>query len=332
MVHGDSSWQQILDRVAPRMADFHAEQGTSRQTEIRFMRVLDALGLRASYDRRTQTQTQTPGYYLLSMDGVVPVVGAKDGAAVFLHHTTEKPTYEPDDTVLAVFLHEGSRMRGYILERFTGDEGTRFQSVSPTHAALAGDRLLVSGLYRWFSNGAQVAVQSYARTANGWSPMAEKIAEFESWNPPRLEISPDGKSVLPVLFESRTYPKHLDACHATAELTYVEQWEFPGGRPKLAWKRLRDTPYNVLDRLYAAIESKDVRAIRRRSASRLVRQGLVALHARALRGRPAVEFPNSYSFGDATVLGIENLQTTFHFGRRHGRWMVVRLGPARESM
>ncbi len=171
----------------------------------------------------------------------------------------------------------------------------------------------------WRAGGLDVALATVVRT---WGSAPRPVGSL---------LAANGRGVQPVRVVSRTYPRFLDSSHATACLSYEEEWVFRDGLPKLHWKKLRDTPFNALDRLYDAICRKDLVAIRRRSLDAKVAKAILALHSRAGKGTPSVRFPRSVSDLDGKEIGVANLKVFFHFGLHKGRWVVTRLSSMGEN-
>jgi hypothetical protein len=311
------AWADALDKLAPHMAGFKASADAPRRNTQRLQKLIDKLHL----GPRTDPKTKKPvhGLYLNWDEGVFPVAGVPDATFALITWGSTAGSGGGGFFSSNVFR----KVRGKWTCDCVGDD----HEVFPRHVLLTGNTLVVSGLADWMSNGANVAVRSYRLRDGMWVPVATAIAEYESWDPPKLRLAKNGRDILPVRIQSRTYPRFMSACHATAHLTYEEEWRFVAGRPKAAWKKLRHTPYNVLDRLYDAIRRRDAGEIGRRSLNGTIAKRLLALYRRSRSGEPDVLFPRSYSYGEAKVLCIKNLQTVFHFGRHNGHWVVTRLEP-----
>lgn len=319
-------WQAAADKIAPHMAKLDVSRDGHRITCDKFTCILGKLGLRASYDKAQKKQT--PGLYVQDINSIATPkrLGGNSLAFVFRRKDT-KDNYYDDSGALVAFLKRGRAVKGYVLA--SGPHGEEL--MQPESAALLGNRLIISGLHDWYGNGAQVQVDSYRLARGRYRLQARKTAEFESWGSTGIRLSNDGTQFMPIRIQSRTYPKYLYASHATAHLTYDEEWRFPAGIPKLSWKRLRDTPYNALDDLYGAIQHRNRKKIAYRSRSQAVAKAIMGLYPRTQKGRPDVEFVNSYCDSDAKVLVVANLKVWFHFVRYKGKWVVAKLTPFEEE-
>lgn len=319
-------WQAALDRLAPHLAGFRASGRNPGANGRRLDRLLTRLRLNPRHDARTHKDV--PGLWVWPEEGVLPVAGASGATyALISWGSMDQIKDAPDDSWRILFRPVHRRRRRSAMVAEFVDRGT----VLPRYVALTGRTLAVSGLEDYWTNEAHVALECYRKDNGGWQDCGTKIAECESWDPPPLRLAGNGRTILPVRFSSRTYPERLSACHATADLTYEEEWAIRSGKPKFVWRRLRDTPFNTLDRLYDAICESDTSTIRRHSLNPSLARRIGALHSRTYVGTPEIRFPNSVSDPEGRVIGVENLRTTFHFARRRGRWVVTRLGPASES-
>jgi len=315
-------WQEAADKIGPHIAGLDVSKIGVRESCNRFTRILGKLGMRASYE--PAQKKQKPGLYIHGMVNIAVSQPNEKGALAFVFRRADpKENYYDDGGALVAFFWKGRKAKGYVLASDQSGE----ELIEPESAARLGKDLVISGLHNWFGNGAQIKVQSYRLDGGKWRLRAEKTAEFESWGSTGVRVSKDGSRFMPVRIESRTSPKFLEAGHATAHLSYIEEWRFPNGIPKLAWKRLRDTPYNALDDLYRAIKQRDRKTIAYRSSNKAIAQKLVNLYPMTKNGYPVVEFVNSYCDSDAKVLAVENLRLWFHFVKKDGKWVVAKLTP-----
>ncbi len=318
-------WQATADKIAPHIAGLNVSQIGIRESCNRFTRILGKLGMRASYD--PAQKKQKPGLYIQVMVSIATSQPNEKACLAFVSRRADpKENYYDDGGALMAFLWKGRKAKGYVLASDRSGE----ELILPESAARLGKDLVISGLHNWFGNGAQIKVQSYRLDGGKWRLRAEKTAEFESWGSSGVRLSKDGSRFMPVRIQSRTSPKFLEAGHATAHLSYIEEWRFLNGIPKLAWKRLRDTPYNALDDLYRAIKQRDCKTIAFRSSDKAIAHKLVSLYPMTQKGYPVVEFVNSYCDSDAKVLAVENLCVWFHFAKKNGKWVVAKLSRYKE--
>lgn len=258
--------------------------------------------------------------------GIARVVGMRRATIMLLESSRTPGRDFPIGYCLALFQQRGAKIDSQILETGEGP----WECALPVYAAAVGNRIFISGERYWAGNGPSAVVNIYQRSKNSWKKSKSVEAEFESWVPPRLVLSRDKKRVVPVQVNSRTYPTNLDCCHATANLAYAERWSFASVKPAIVWKRKRNTAFNALDSLYGNLKRGDRRGVRFYSASKRIANRILALRPRITTGGASVSYPDSLSSNEGTVIGLENLRTTFHFGVRHGRWVVVRLASIEE--
>jgi hypothetical protein len=304
------------------MASFGASRLSREQLDRKFSRLLVEHGLNAVADPRTGKKHI--GFFIDGFGAVRPIGGTLDGVLVFLRYGFDNPE-QKNQGAYVVYLRNGRKIVG----QYVAKAAWEYDMIYPRWAVLCKDKLIISGSNGWFGNGPQTEVRSYQQKGRSWQFLAKKTASFESWGSSPLQLSKDKSQVLPITIDSRTYPKHLDACHATAHCSYTEKWKFVDGRPKLMWKKLRDTPYNLLDKLYGAIENNDATFIRKSSLNQAIYNKLLALKPH--KGSPQIEFPHSICDGDSKVIGLTNLRSTFYFKRYHGRWVVWKIGPISDS-
>jgi hypothetical protein len=306
-----ADWKPYLDFIAPYTVELRKYNRNYEQLPSKYEALLKRLKkIRKDYDSKITLK----GLSFLSIDRLAPVAGVKNGSIGFFMPQGAYMQCE----FLALFRETSGKMRGEVIQMPSvgGDELIR-----PESAVLLGNRLVISGYHDWSCNYWHHAVRSYQRVGGQWKMVAQKISPFETCGASALRLTPDGKGFEPILIRSRTYPKHLNASHASSNLTHVEKWRFVDGKPRFDSMWQCDTPYNVLDRLYLAIKNLDRKEIQKRSLNETVYRRLVGLHAKSLSGEPDVRF----SWGAERVIGVVNLGVIFNFGRHEGRWVVTRL-------
>lgn len=312
-------WGAALDRLAPKLQHFRVSRDYET-TAWRFVQALDRAGIRARYD--FDRQRQIPGFYLALRRGVARVRGAREGIVVFLHRVTQRAGLWPDDSMLVYFCRVDDAMRAYPLLRYKES----LEGLMPDSAVLTrGKELVVSGTDAWMGNGPRVGVRTFRRAGRSWLHTGTMTSEFESWGAADLELSASRRRVLPLRIESRTWAKNLNSSHWSANLAFEEQWSFSGGKPRMDWKRLRNTPFNALDRLYLSIIQGRWTAVREACLNGSVAKRLLALAPKAASGEPYLDYPGSISSTESTVIGLENLGVRLHYVRRRGKWLISRL-------
>jgi hypothetical protein len=305
-----ADWKPYLDYIAPYTVGLRKYNAKDELLPSKYEALLKRL--KKSHPDE-DTKLTLKGLSLLSIDRLAPVAGVKHGSIGFF--MPEGASMQC--SFLALFRETSGKMRGEVIQMpLNGDELIR-----PESAVLLGNNLVISGYHDWSRKHWQHAVRSYQGVGGQWKMVAQKISPYETDGASMLRLTPNGKGIQPILIRSRTYPKNLSISCDSPILTYVEKWKFVAGKPRFDSMWLCDTPYNVLDRLYLAIQKLDKKEIRNRSLNDSVYRRLVGFHAKSLSGDPDVRFSNDTE----RVVGVKNLGVDFHFGRHGGRWVVARL-------
>jgi len=318
-----AEWQQCADKIAPYMADFKIGPNEGNGA-ARFTRILAKIGLHAKYD--AMTRKQIPGLYVMPSSGVILVVGDK-AYLVWLRRIYSNRQSGRYTSATVLFEPSQGCMRASVLSTSEGDrDWETFPLIMPKYACRSGSVLAVSGLFGWYSNAPQVAVQTFRCSAGVWKPGTEKIGKYQCEEPPLLSLGRNGTIEI-ARFQSRTYPNFMNSSHAAADLSFVEKWRIVRGEVRCVYRRFRMTPYNQLDQLYSALCHSKIDLIRRLSANEKVARAIFALHDRTKTGNPGVFYPGGRCSIDGTIIGINNLRVWFHFVRKDGKWVVAKLTP-----
>lgn len=318
------NWQQAIDRIAPFMSDFKVEKDNDRMNKA-FAQIVAKVGQKAWFDK--EAKKQHPGLYLFPYGGAIPVSGAGGGTMAWICRVNQTDSEDAYGSVLAYFAKERGKMRGWSLRQNTGaNPWAVYGDGRPDHACRPGEYLVASGMEGWTSNFPSAYAEVFHIVDGNWVSVSRLESEYQAEEAPQLSLSKDGAIVIaPVL--STTYPKHLSACHATAQLAYEEKWTISSGQLKLVYKRLRMTPYNQLEKLYDALYRGDEKLIQGLCVNSDIAKEVVALKPRTAKGSPDTSFPNGNCSTDSKQIGVDNLRTWFHFTRRNGRWVVAKLMP-----
>jgi len=315
------TWQQALDKIAPHMAGFKVSKDQEKN-ELSLTRIIKQAGLPIG-EERTGLAGGWPGFLIDYSPNPVKVQGM-DAVIVKICRIVQAPRHDPNESVLAVFVRTGNRMKASRLREALTQNGTEFVEVSCEYAAFSGSRLVTAGLDGWGSNAPHPCVRVWERRRGGWFLSNEKTAPFESFVSPRLTLNPKGEVTIEQM-TGRTYPRYLSACHATALLTYRQKLVLDNGKLRTVSFRLVDSPFNLLDRLFKAICDSDKSFICSSSASAEVARQILALSP-----RPHTDDDTFFSDGEGTYcrkIAIPKFSIWFHFAKKGGKWVVAKLTP-----
>lgn len=315
------TWQQALDKIAPHMAGFKVSKDPDKNQE-RLTRIIKIAGLPIG-EERTGPAGGWPGFLIDYSPDAVKVQGMS-AVIVRISRIVQAPRHDPSESVLAIFVRTGHRMKASRLREALTQNGTEFVEVSCEYAALSGSRLVTAGLDGWGSNAPHPCVGVWERRKGDWFLSNEKTAPFESFVSPRLSLNPKGEVTIEQM-TGRTYPRYLSACHATALLTYRQKLVLDSGKLRTVSFSLVDSPYNLLDRLFKAICENDKVFIRRSCASAEVARQILALSPRS-----HTDDDPYFSDGRGTFcrkIAIPKFGVWFHFAKKDGKWVVAKLTP-----
>ncbi len=322
------NWQQTIDKIAPYMSDFKVEKDNERMNKA-FAQIVAKVGQKAWFD--TKEKKQHPGLYLFPFGGVIRALGEGGGTMAWIcrvNLTNDEDTY---GSVLAYFAKEQGKMRGYCLRPNNGS-GTWavYGTGRPEHLCRSGRYLVASGIEGWYSNAPSAYAEVFRLENGAWKSVSRLESEYQCEEAPKLSLRKDGVvAIAPVL--STTYPKSLNACHATAQLAYEEKWTIANGQLNTVYKRQRMTPYNQLEKLYGALREGNAKLVESLCATSAVAKEVMALKLRTAKGSPDTSFPNDNCSTDSKQIGIDNLRTWFYFVLHKGEWVVERIEPYRRS-
>src|SRR5262249_42972467 len=139
-------------------------------------------------------------------------------------------------------------------------------------AVLDQGRLYIAGCVAWVGNGPRASACVFTHGQTGWK-YSTIVAKAEAIGIGQLRRSSDG--AFTVRIKSRDYPRNLNACHATAHLSFEEEWRLGAGLASIAWRNERSTAYNTLDKIFPAIANHNVPAIRAACATPVVARRLL---------------------------------------------------------
>lgn len=321
-----AKWQHHVDKLAPYMSGFKVEKDAGRMNQS-FARIAVKVGLKAWFDKKEKMQY--PGLYLFPYGGAIKVEGG--GLLAWICRVNQSQKEDPYGSVLAYFANQSGKMQGYCLRPNNGSDAWEVYGAGrPDYACRSGEYLVASGLEGWYSNAPSACAEVFRLVDGNWKSASRIESEFQCEVAPRLSLGKDGVvQIAPVL--STTYPKSLNACHATAQLAYEEKWTVSGGEIQTAYKRLRMTPYNQLEKLYEALVRGDEKLIHGLCTNGVVAKEVMALKPQVAKGSPDTSFPNGNCSTDSKQIGIDNLRTWFYFVLKDGKWVVERIEPYRRS-
>lgn len=204
-------------------------------------------------------------------------------------------------------------------------EGDYLLPLLPRSALLSESGLLVVGESEPYGNSPRAVAASFLEKEGRWVSQGSASSQFELVQMDSLSLDISKRSVRPIKVLTRTAPRYLPYCRATANFSHVEEWTFERGIPKVAWKHPRNTAYNRLDRLYGAyLENRSFRSL---CANTEVAKAIRALEPVPDAGLDDVWFAAREGALDASEIGIRSLRTKFHFVQKDGQWLVDRITP-----
>lgn len=314
-------WQRMLDSLAPEFRGISFRGKNSKSVLAGFERALHSAHL---YIEQWEDKPK-PGLYLPNNDPCCALKGTSDGAIALI---TARISPDKWDNVgcLALLRKAGQEWKAEVIAA----NSDVYDLIWPQDALIHGGRLWIGGEMGWPGNASVEAAWAYQKSDDSWSRFGAIQSAYQTESSVRLVLDAKNSCPAPVKVVSRTYPKNLDACHATACLAYEERWAFPNGKPTLVWRRRADTAYNALDSLYGAYTDRDAKRVRSLCATEGLAKRILSLKEGTTR-YPDTSFPPPYVRIHASKIGINSLHTWFHFARRGSRWVVVKLSPLKES-
>jgi hypothetical protein len=319
-----TSWDGALQRLASDTAGFRrilSSPGAPVHAANRWLAENHLLG-----ESDEKGQPLKDGLWV---PGVQPCMASVEGKprgivirmhAVSLHRNSE-------DDILALFRPEGKKLRAWCI--------SNTDEMSIEHAAMTSHDLLLSGKLFWFSNSPRATVAAFRLKNGEWQPNGRLISERESYEVVKPRLSGASLSLRPGKVHSREYPPNLDACHATSNYSFLEQWSFREGKLRADWIVKCETPFNRLDSLYGYLTDGDGKMVRKYCASEAVFRRVMSLQRLTESGPPSIVYPSQYSpeykteirlcSTERSIIGLRNVGVYFCFVRRNGHWLVGHL-------
>jgi hypothetical protein len=220
---GDPS-AAALRQLAPHLVHFRSSESSPGSNAKRLNDLIAKLHLAPHVDKRTQRQV--PGLMVWPEGGVLPVKGMRGGTYALLSWgTTEEIRDLPDNSARVLFRPVRRNGRLTAVPEVVDDR----DYVLPSSVVACGKLLAVAGHDEYWNANASVTLRVYEKDGADWKHNGSINNGLLAGSTPKLRLSRNGRSIMPLRFISINHADFLYTNRSTHALTYEDEWVVQGG-------------------------------------------------------------------------------------------------------